>query len=46
MYVVQPGDTIQSIAKEFNISPEKIKRANDMSNTLIYPEQVLILSKK
>lgn len=44
-YVVKPGDTLYKIAKQFNVSVGDLMEANDLKNTTIYPEQVLIISK-
>lgn len=41
-YVVQPGDTLSTIAKKFNTSVETLVDLNNISNpNLIYPGQVL-----
>jgi LysM repeat protein len=42
---VKAGDTLQSIAKEFSVNPEAIIKANRLSNELIHPQQVLLISK-
>ncbi|MGB9780748.1 LysM peptidoglycan-binding domain-containing protein [Caldanaerobacter sp.] len=46
-YVVQPGDTIFSIARKFNTSVEAIITRNGITNpSLIYPGQRLIIPVK
>ncbi|MGB9809895.1 MAG: LysM peptidoglycan-binding domain-containing protein, partial [Caldanaerobacter sp.] len=46
-YVVQPGDTIFSIARKFNTSVEAIITRNGIINpSLIYPGQRLIIPVK
>lgn len=43
-YVVQPGDTLYSIAKRFNTTVEAIMAANNIQNpSLIYPGQLIII---
>lgn len=46
-YVVQPGDTLFSIAMRFRTSVQTLMVANNMSNPdLLYPGQVLVLAWK
>jgi LysM repeat protein len=41
-YIVQPGDTLYTIARKFNTTVEAILAANDIPNpNLIYPGQLL-----
>jgi len=41
-YIVQPGDTLYSIARRFNVSIEAILEVNDIANpNFIYPGQIL-----
>jgi LysM repeat protein len=42
-YVVQQGDTLTSIAKQFGVSVNQIKDLNDLTSDLIFPEQKLIV---
>lgn len=44
-YTVKPGDNLYKIAKQFKISVNDLMAANDLTNTVIYPNQVLIISK-
>lgn len=44
-YTVRPGDNLYKIAKQFGVTVEDLMSANDLQNTLIYPNQVLIVSK-
>ena len=42
-YVVKPGDTIQSIAREHNITPEELQKSNDLGVTDLNIGQHLII---
>ncbi len=42
-YIVQPGDNLWSIAKEFEISIETLISANNLKNQLIRPGQELLI---
>ncbi len=42
-YVVKKGDTLCLIAEKFKITPQTIKWANDLKNSLIKPGQELII---
>ncbi len=44
-YVVQKGDSLYKIAKENNVTVDALLNANGLENTLIYPNQVLIIPK-
>ncbi|MBM7703693.1 3D domain-containing protein [Metabacillus iocasae] len=44
-YKVQAGDTLWSISKKHNITVNQLKQWNDLSSTLIYPNQSLAVSK-
>jgi len=44
-YTVQPGDNLYKIAKQFGVSVDDLMSANDLESTVIYPNQVLIISK-
>ncbi|MFN8496956.1 MAG: LysM peptidoglycan-binding domain-containing protein [Anaerolineae bacterium] len=44
VHVVQPGETVSSIARRYNVSPNAIIAANNLPNpNLIYPGQRLII---
>lgn len=46
IYMVQPGDTLWSIAKEYETTIEDILAVNDIENpALIYPDQKLLIVK-
>ena len=42
-YIVQPGDTLWSIARQFGTTVEALRRANGLDGNLIWPGQVLYL---
>ncbi len=42
-YTVQKGDSLWQIARQFNTTVEKIKKANNLSKNTIYPGQKLII---
>lgn len=44
-YVVQRGDTLYGIAKEFDTSVQKIIELNSLSDVVIYPGQLLIIEE-
>lgn len=44
-YVVKPGDTLYKIAQKYNVSVNDLIIANNLNNTIIYPNQVLIVSR-
>ena len=44
-YTVSPGETLQSIARQFNISIAKIKADNNMSNNAILIGQKLMIKR-
>lgn len=41
MYTVKPGDNLYSIANAHKVSVEEIMKLNKLSNSTIYPNQVL-----
>lgn len=44
IHVVQPGDTIYSIAQKHNVSPEKIIRDNNLENpNMLVPGQTIVV---
>ena len=44
-YTVKSGDSLYKIAKEYNISYETIMNTNNLTSTLIFPGQQLIIGK-
>jgi LysM repeat protein len=44
-YVVKPGDNLYKIAKQYGVTVDDLLQANDLMSTVIYPNQVLIISK-
>jgi LysM repeat protein len=42
-YTVQAGDNLSRIARKFGVTVEGIQKANNLSGTLIFPGQVLII---
>ena len=46
IYIVEPGDTLYSIAKKLNVELKSLKRVNDLKNNTIYIGQELVLPKK
>ncbi len=42
-YIVQPGDTLWSIARQFGTTVEALRSANGLDGNLIWPGQVLYL---
>jgi LysM repeat protein len=44
-YEVQAGDTLESIAKKFNMSPEELKAKNKLPNDTLEEGRSLIISK-
>ena len=45
-YRVRPGDSLYSIAKQFNITVDELKRANNLSNNFISVNQELKIPSK
>ncbi|MCM3740616.1 N-acetylmuramoyl-L-alanine amidase [Oceanobacillus luteolus] len=43
-YVVQPGDTLWGIAQAHNMTVQQLKDLNGLTDDIIYPGQVLIVS--
>ncbi len=42
-YTVKKGDTLSSLSKQFNISPEEIKKANLLADGALKPGQILVI---
>lgn len=42
-YVVQPGDTLESLAEQVNLTADQIKKANCLSSTSLIPNTILYL---
>ena len=45
-YKVKSGDTLYAIAKKYNITVDKLKKANNLSGTLLSINQVLVIPSK
>ena len=45
-YEVKKGDSLYKIAQKYNISVGDLMKANNLTTTLIYPNQILILPLK
>lgn len=45
-YVVQNGDSLYKIAKANNVSVDELMKTNNLTTTLIYPNQVIIIPKR
>ncbi len=46
MHVVQKGETLYGIAKQYDTTPTEIKRLNGIDKATIYPGQMLVVSTK
>ena len=44
-YIVQKGDTLYSIAKKYNLTVDKLKSLNNLSNNLVSIGQVLVVDE-
>jgi cell wall-associated NlpC family hydrolase len=45
-YTVKTGDSLRSISKDFDISINEIKEANNLTKTILQPNQVLTIPEK
>jgi LysM repeat protein len=45
-YTVKTGDSLKNISKESDISVNEIKKANNLTKTILQPNQVLIIPEK
>ena len=45
-YVIQNGDTLYKIAIANNVSVDELMKVNNLTSTLIYPNQVIIIPKR
>jgi len=45
-YVVKKGDSLYKISKEYGISINDLINANNLTNNMIYPNQVLVIPKR
>jgi LysM repeat protein len=45
-YTVKTGDSLKNISKESGISVNEIKKANNLTKTILQPNQVLIIPEK
>lgn len=43
VYVVQRGDTLDTIAQEYDVAVESLYSANDLENSVIFPGQSLLI---
>lgn len=44
-YVVQPGDTVESIASRYQLDPNALAQVNGLGNEALVPRQVLLLNR-
>ncbi len=44
-YVVQPGDTVESIATRYHLDPNVLAQTNGLGNEMLLPRQVLLLDR-
>lgn len=44
-YIIQPGDTLSSIAEEHDVDVEELKAINQLETDVIHPQQVLNIKK-
>jgi lipoprotein NlpD len=44
-YVVQPGDTLESVASRYHLDPNVLMQVNDLDSDLLTPRQVLLLDR-
>lgn len=44
-YIVQKGDTLYGISRQYNTSVQKLRELNNLKNDNIFPSQVLIISQ-
>ncbi|GAB6157722.1 hypothetical protein JCM39194_09220 [Desulfotomaculum varum] len=42
-YIVKPGDTLYQICQDYNVSLSHLMRANNLKNTVIYPDQKIVI---
>ncbi|WP_254871191.1 LysM peptidoglycan-binding domain-containing protein [Bacillus sp. Marseille-Q1617] len=42
---VEPGDTLWSISKKYDVSISELKQMNNLRNTVIFPRQQLVVTK-
>lgn len=45
-YEVKDGDSLYKIANEYGITVDELMNANNLTSTLIYPNQILIIPKQ
>jgi LysM repeat protein len=45
-YTVKTGDSLKNISKESGISVKEIKEANNLTKTILQPNQILIIPEK
>lgn len=44
-YIVQPGDTVQSVADRYNLDPNILASANSLNSAVLIPGQRLLLTR-
>lgn len=42
-YIVQPGDTLDKISKNFGVTREALMKANHFTDEIVVPELVLVI---
>ena len=45
-YIVQKGDTLYQISEKFGVSVAEIMEKNQIFDTLIYPNQIIVIPRK
>lgn len=42
-HIVEPGDTLYLISRDYGLTPSDLMRANNLSSTYIEPEQIIVI---
>ena len=45
-YVVQKGDSLYKIAKKYNVTVDDLIKTNNLKDSLIYPDQIIVIPKR
>ncbi len=45
-YIVQKGDSLYKIALKYNVTVDELIQANNLKDSLIYPDQVIVIPKR